>query len=818
MCSPRRSQICAASPNSNIADEIIMQANLSQFQRQQIALITRITPYAMAGHLLNTNVLAIAVAGSVPLAELIVWCIYSYLIASLLLYRHLQNRGHSARSFRRAAQKAAIYAFFLALPWSSMAVLHLGALSQDQELIVIALGVGMAASGTILLAAAPSAAFVYMSVILLPSALKCVFLNQKGYFLLGALALSCWGFLAALIAKITRDIRERKKAELILAERNAQLALAGKAALVGSYAYDTDANGDANTVMQVSEGYIAIHGLCEGTVEIARSEWRTGVHPEDIVRLDVLRSQAFRDQQGEYNVDYRIVRSGEVRWIESRSFISYDREGHPQRVVGVNIDVTDRKRTEALLKESKVRLADALSAGQVMAFEWDAVTGRSQHSENAADILGSAQSEGASSPRSDFLSHVHPDERTNLKTHIRQLRPGDSSYAVSFRYVRPDGRQIWLEECAKGEFDATGKLLRIKGLTRDITARKQTEVALRASEAKFAGILAIAGDAIISIDAKHRITLFNEAAERLFGYSQNEILGQPVDLLIPAIYRAAHEQNIERSASSPGIARRMADRQEVAGRRKSGEEFPAEVSISKLKIGGEWVYTSVVRDITERKRAEERQRVLVAELDHRVKNVLASVTAVVAHTRQESSSVTNFAAALDGRIRSMAMTHDLLSARRWQGISLTELVRRELAPYAARNNTEINGPEAVLCPEAGQAMAMVLHELATNAAKYGALSTSNGRVSIRWHRRMNGQPWQSLVLEWQEIGGPPVVATSNPSYGTSTIRDLIPYEFGGTVDHVLARDGVRFHLQLPGNWFSTDSEPVSRAITHANDS
>jgi len=251
----------------------------------------------------------------------------------------------------------------------------------------------------------------------------------------------------------------------------------------------------------------------------------------------------------------------------------------------------------------------------------------------------------------------------------------------------------------------------------------------------------------------------------------------------------------------------MAGQQEVAGRRKNGEEFPAEASISKVKIGGEWVYTVVLRDITERKHSEERQRALVAELDHRVKIALATVSAVVSHTRQGSRSVANFAASLDGRIRSMATTHELLSSGRWHGISLTEIVRVELAPYATRSNTEIHGPEVILKPEAGQAMAMVLHELATNAAKHGALSTKKGRVSIRWDRPLNGHP-PRLLLEWQEIDGPAVEAPGNPSYGTNTIRDLIPYELGGAVDFVFAPDGVQCRLELPADWLSNHVERV----------
>src|SRR5262249_18502320 len=216
----------------------------------------------------------------------------------------------------------------------------------------------------------------------------------------------------------------------------------------------------------------------------------------------------------------------------------------------------------------------------------------------------------------------------------------------------------------------------------------------------------------------------------------------------------------------------------------------------------------VIIDITERKRAEERQHALVAELDHRVKNALATVSSVVTHTGVGNRSVPDFVAALEGRLRSMAATHELLGARWWQGISLTELVRRELAPYAARSNAEVSGPEVVLRAEAGQAMAMVLHELATNAAKYGALSTQSGRVSIRWERRLNGH-LPRLVLQWQEIDGPPVIAPRSPSYGTSTIRDLIPYEFGGTVDLVFAPGGVQCRLDLPADWLSNAANPVT---------
>src|SRR5215510_1453815 len=448
-----------------------MQSNLFEFQKRQIALIARVTPYVMAGHIANTTVIAIALAGSVQPAPLIIWCAYSYATGLFLLYRNVRNRRRWPHSFRRAAKKATIYAFLLALPWSSLAVLYLGSLSHGEELLLVALGIGMAACGTVLLSAIPSAAFSYMSVILLPSALKYLLIGQQGYLLLGTLALSYWGCLAALIAKTSRDNRERQESELVLAERNAQIALAGAAALVGSYGYDVH-----NGKMQVSEGYAAIHGLPEGTTETTRREWQDRVHPDDVGRLEGLRCHAFQERGHEYNVEYRIVLPDRgVRWIESRSFISYDGDGNAQRLIGINIDITERKRTE---------------------------------------------------------------------------------------------------------------------------------LALQASEAKFAGILAIAGDAIVSIDANHRITLFNEAAEKVYGYTQVEMLGQLIDLLIPARFRAAHRSQIEQFVSGPDIARPGGERHEVMGLRKNGEEFPAEASISSLEIGGQRYYTVVMRDISDRKRAE----------------------------------------------------------------------------------------------------------------------------------------------------------------------------------------------------------------------
>jgi two-component sensor histidine kinase len=195
-------------------------------------------------------------------------------------------------------------------------------------------------------------------------------------------------------------------------------------------------------------------------------------------------------------------------------------------------------------------------------------------------------------------------------------------------------------------------------------------------------------------------------------------------------------------------------------------------------------------------RSEQHQRLLIAELDHRVKNVLAQVDGVVTSTSERSRSIKDFMRLVRGRIQSMAAAHGLLSESSWHPVGLDTLVRTELAPYTTSTNVKIRGADVTLNSAETQALAMVLHELATNAAKYGALSIPGGQVSVTWDFKPNGQA-ATLILEWREAGGPPVAAKVQSSYGTELIRDLIPHELGGAVDLVLAAEGVRCRIEVP---------------------
>jgi PAS domain S-box-containing protein len=325
----------------------------------------------------------------------------------------------------------------------------------------------------------------------------------------------------------------------------------------------------------------------------------------------------------------------------------------------------ERRHHEAVLEESEARLQEALTAGAVTAFEWEPCSGLSQRSENAAQILGFDPKRTFTAAQ--FLARVHQDDHARFKTLIDRVCIDNPSYSVTFRFIRPDGREVWLEETAKAEFDTSGRVERLKGLTRDITRRK---------------------------------------------------------------------------------------------------------------------------------RAEERQDLLIAELDHRVKNVLARVAVVARHTRQSNSTMDEFIKALDGRIQAMATAHALLSQSRWCGVGLTDLVRRQLAPYTTGGNTTISGPDVMLTSSQTQAVAMVINELGTNAAKYGALSRPDGSVSVNWDRT-GADVAAMLTITWRELGGPPIAAPIRSGYGSRLIRDLIPFELGGTVVLKFPADGAHCKIAIP---------------------
>jgi PAS domain S-box-containing protein len=209
-----------------------------------------------------------------------------------------------------------------------------------------------------------------------------------------------------------------------------------------------------------------------------------------------------------------------------------------------------------------------------------------------------------------WVESIHAEDRGKVADKFSRWIAGQAvNYQdIEYRILKPDGGVRWIHERGVLTFDALGKPCLASRISTDITERKKSEEAVRAAKARFEGILEIADDAIISVDAAQRIVLFNQGAEKMFGYAPGEVNGKPLDVLLPRRFAHAHHGHIEAFAKSSEVSRTMAQRREVFGRRKDGGEFPAEASISKLNLGGELVFTVILRDITERKVAAEALR------------------------------------------------------------------------------------------------------------------------------------------------------------------------------------------------------------------
>jgi len=215
-----------------------------------------------------------------------------------------------------------------------------------------------------------------------------------------------------------------------------------------------------------------------------------------------------------------------------------------------------------------------------------------------------------------------------------------------------------------------------------------------------------------------------------------------------------------------------------------------------IAIAASTLFTNVLAALfAERRQAHEHQDLLISELNHRVKNVLARVAAVLNHTKRSGGTVEEFIRSVEGRIQSMVTAHALLTQSRWHGVALIDLLRRQLAPYTNDANISFEGPDLTLTSGETQALAMVIHELVTNAVKYGALSSPGGSVPISWN--CTAGDLAVLTIVWREVRGPPVVASVQFGYGSNLIRNLIPYELGGAVELTYPRDGVCCKIEIP---------------------
>jgi PAS domain S-box-containing protein len=228
-----------------------------------------------------------------------------------------------------------------------------------------------------------------------------------------------------------------------------------------------------------------------------------------------------------------------------------------------------------------------------------------------------------------------------------------------------------------------------------------------------AHVIAAAGDGVVVTDEDGRIILFNAAAEDLFGYPAEEVLGRRVEVLLPKRDRRAHREWVRSLLETRKPARRaIGQLREIVALRKGRVEAPVEVMLSRASFGNPAMLVALVRDVSERKKAEEQQRLLTAELSQRVRNILAVVQSIAAQGLRTSSSPEHFVKAFNGRLTALARAHDLL-ARKEEGIRLDVLIAEQVRPGAPgeEERIAIHGPPVALLPESALSLALTFHEL-----------------------------------------------------------------------------------------------------------
>lgn len=368
-------------------------------------------------------------------------------------------------------------------------------------------------------------------------------------------------------------------------------------------------------------------------------------------------------------------------------------------------------------------------------------------------------------------------------------------FDAEFRIVRADdGQERWVRDTGRVYFEQDGTPCRAIGTLQDITARKRAEADLRDSEERYRRLVELSPEAVL-VDVDSLIVYTNRAAVELFGASDPADLAgrSTLDLVVPEQRERVRERIRrlrETQAANPPIEQRWT--------RLDGSVIDLEVSSASVPWGLGRANQVVLRDIHARKQAEERQRLLLHELNHRVKNTLATVQSLAIQTARTTDTREGFLDALLARLLALSATHNLLTEGAWESASLEDLLLTELAPYTGHEPSRIvvTGPPLTLYPRVVLALGMVFHELATNAAKYGALSVPHGDLHIVWEviRRPGVGP--GLAVIWEERGGPPVTPPTRRGFGSRLIEQTMQTELGGTIELDYRPDGLRCRLLI----------------------
>lgn len=389
----------------------------------------------------------------------------------------------------------------------------------------------------------------------------------------------------------------------------------------------------------------------------------------------------------------------------------------------------------------------------------------------------------------------HPDHVDRVVEKISQCFASGEEWEDTFPLRGRDGSYRWFLSRAMPIRDpGTGKVVRWFGTNTDITEH----LAEAERNAQLATIVSTSPDAIISLSKTGTVLSWNPGAEQIFGYAADEIIGRSERILFPDDAEEEFEDKYRHLRHGEHVAR------DAVRRRKDGTLIDVAINAAPMRRpDGEIVgFSAVMNDISHRKRAEKHLRIVMRELSHRTKNLLAVIMAMVRQTARSSNDVAVLQSELIQRLQSLSASHDLLVAQDWAGAPVEGLIQAVLQPFIGNESTalECDGPSVVVNAVAAQNLGLALHELATNAAKYGALSETSGKVRVVWSIEQGEDGTPALSLLWTEQSGPPVEPPEIKGFGHVVIERVVEQALNAKVSYEFPRDGVRWSISIPADF------------------
>jgi len=436
-------------------------------------------------------------------------------------------------------------------------------------------------------------------------------------------------------------------------------------------------------------------------------------------------------------------------------------------------DITERRASQDRVRDQAQRLELALAASGLGDWSWEAATDLVTLSVRAAAIFGIPP--GALMTWTQILTRVNPDDAIVARRAVEAAFAGRTGYEIEYR-ITPPGRdeEIWIMSRAHAEYAEDGSPIGLQGVVGDITRRKAQETELRGSEARFRLMADSAPAPVWMTTAEGPIEFVNRAFAEFFGKSAEELMGDIWSKVL-------HPEDIPEVAATRSKAAEGPHPYwvEARARHADGEwRWMRTSSRPRFAADGRFEgYVGIAMDMTEVRAAEERQQLLINELNHRVKNTLATVQSI-AHQTFREDVVTRLARRhFTERLLALSTAHNVLTRESWESAELAHIAAEAVRPYDESDapRIAIEGPAVRVCPNVALALSMAFHELATNATKHGALSVPAGRVALGWTLSADRR---AIEIVWRESGGPPVATPRSKGFGSRLLAQGLAAELG----------------------------------------